>query len=249
MSESAPLCEKLEWDSTFFGLSIGRVRPQRLDPERCAEALDWARAEQIRCLYFLSQADDEDTRTMLAESGFLRVDERVTLELPSIRDGVTTPADARGSRSEDVPALREIAAISHHDSRFYNDGGFDRAKCDDFYRVWIEKSCQGWADHVVVVERDSTAVGYLTVHLKSPESATLGLLGVLPSLRRQGLGNQLLDGALAWIATQRPGAHVSLATQGRNSKSQGFFQNAGFRTVGASVWYHRWFPANGDSTR
>ena len=98
---------------------------------------------------------------------------------------------------------------------------------------------------MVVVEKEGIAIGYLTVHLRDPEVAVLGLMGVDPTFRRQGIGGQLLDGALAW-ASSRSAKRASLATQGRNSASQGFFQNAGFRPMSRAVWYHRWFAPTSD---
>ena len=239
MSETEPLCETLDWDSRFFGLSIARALPSPVTPERCRAMLDWCRAEGVDCLYLLAD-DDTDTDQLLQSASFRRVDERVTLERELTPEPNPFTADARPSRLDDIPALRAIAAISHRDSRFYNDGSFDRERCDEFYRVWIENSCRGWADHVVVAERNGAAVGYLTVHLRGPDAGTLGLMGVDPASRRHGIGGHLLAGALAWLA-DRSVKRVSLATQGRNSASQGFFQNAGFRPISASVWYHRWF--------
>lgn len=239
MSAPAPLCKRLDWDSRFFGLAIARAVPDQVDAAGCQAMLQWSADERIDCLYFLAHAEADASNRLLEAHGFERVDERVTLER-AIPTSPPAAAGARGAQPGDIPALREIAAISHRDSRFYTDGRFDRGRCDEFYRVWIENSCQGWADHVVVAEHDGAAVGYLTVHVKSPELATLGLMGVEPGLRRHGIGSRLLDGALAWIAA-RGIPRVALATQGRNANSNGFFGHAGFVPVARSYWYHRWF--------
>lgn len=239
MSETEPLCETLDWDSRFFGVSIARALPARVTAERCRAMLDWCRTEGVDCLYLLAD-DDPDTDRLLQSASFKRVDERVTLERELTSESSSFAADTRPSRLDDIPALRAIAAVSHRDSRFYNDGSFDRERCDEFYRVWIENSCRGWADHVVVAERNGTAVGYLTVHLRGPGASSIGLVGVDRALQRHGIGSHLLAGALAWVS-DRSVTRMSVATQGRNSASQGFFQNAGFRRVSASVWYHRWF--------
>jgi N-acetylglutamate synthase-like GNAT family acetyltransferase len=201
--------------------------------------LDWCRAEQIDCLYFLADEDANATR-VLEDAGFSRVDDRLTLELQPIPSVSARPADTRPACPSDIFTLRNIAAVSHYDSRFYNDRHFSRERCDELYRVWIENSCQGWADHVVVVERDGNAIGYLTVHLREPDSASIGLVGVDPAYRRQGIGAHLMSGALEWIAGQSV-TRVWTATQGRNAASQGFFQKAGFRLTSRAIWYHRWF--------
>jgi len=244
MSQVATLCERLDWDSRFFGVSIARAVPSRVDLLTRDAILDWCRAEGVDCLYFLAD-EDADTMRVLEDAAFSRVDDRVTLELQPIKPASSPHADTRAARQSDIGALRNIAAVSHHDTRFYNDRHFDRGRCDELYRVWIERSCQGWADHVVVVERDGNAVGYLTVHLREPHTASIGLAGVDRAYRRQGIGERLLDGALAWISGQSV-RRVRIATQGRNVASHGFFQKAGFRPTGRAIWYHRWFsPSTG----
>jgi len=239
MSEIGALCERLDWDSTFFGVSIARAVPTRVDTTTCREILDWCHTEKIDCLYFLAD-DAPGVRQVLEDAAFLRVDERVTIELQPIPPAPAPPADTRPARESDIATLREIAGGAHYDSRFYNDGHFDRERCDELYRVWIERSCRGWADHVVVVERAGQAIGYLTVHLRQPESAMIGLVGVDSACRRQGIGQRLVAGALAWLSDQSV-TRVWSATQGRNAASQGFFQKAGFRPTGRAIWYHRWF--------
>ena len=242
MIESGPLCERLDWDSRFFGVSIAKAIPTQVDAETCRAILDWCRIEKIDCLYFLAD-DDPKPLGVLEDAAFVRVDERITIELQPIPPAPAPPADTRPAREDDIFTLREIAGRAHYDSRFYNDARFDRALCDELYRVWIEKSCRGWADHVVVVEREGRAIGYLTVHLRQPESAMIGLVGVDSAFRRQGIGQRLMAGALAWISTQ-PVTRVWSATQGRNAASQGFFQKAGFRPTGRAIWHHRWFSAS-----
>jgi dTDP-4-amino-4,6-dideoxy-D-galactose acyltransferase len=89
-----------------------------------------------------------------------------------------------------------------------------------------------------VVERQGTAIGYLTVHVRDT-TASIGLIAVDPRFKRQGVGGHLLRGALAWIS-DRTVSSVTVVTQGHNDESQRFFQNAGFRVISRAVWYHRW---------
>jgi dTDP-4-amino-4,6-dideoxy-D-galactose acyltransferase len=247
MSTAADLCQRLEWDSTFFGISIARAVPAHVDPATCNTVLDWCRAQQIDCLYFLADKENHETRRVLEDRAFVHVDDRITFALDPVSPVAAPPTDTRAVLPADVGALREIAASAHRDSRFYNDGHFDRARCDELYRLWIDKSCSGWADHVVVAERDGMAIGYLTVHLRDPEEAAIGLVGVHPSFRRQGVGGHLLRSALAWIDRQSV-KRVSVVTQGRNVASQGLYRNAGFRLTSHALWYHRWFSPLRNST-
>src|SRR5262245_8099624 len=115
MSETGPLCERLDWDSRFFGLSIARALPTRVDAATRDAIIDWCCHERIDCLYFL--ADEDADLQVLEDAGFLRMDERVTLQLQPIPRVVPPPADTRPARESDIATLREIAGGAHHDSR------------------------------------------------------------------------------------------------------------------------------------
>lgn len=239
MNEMDAPCEALEWDSTFFGISVARARLDRLNVDSCRAMLEWCRAGGIDCLYFLASPDDAETRRLLCDAAFKPVDERVTLER-KLPPGLSAAPDVRLAHLHDVPALSDIAAVSHHDSRFYADDRFDRQRCDEFYRTWIEKSCRGWADAVMVVERQGAPAGYLTIHLRASGSAAIGLLAVAPRWQRQGVARQLVAGALRWLS-DRSIASVSVVTQGRNHASLAFYRSMGFEVAATATWYHRWF--------
>lgn len=233
-------CEYLDWDSCFFGLRIARVNGNRLDPLRAAEILHWSRHEAPDCLYFLADVDDATIR--LAEQHHFRlVDIRVTLaaQISDTNAANWKPDRVREAVAEDVPALSEIAGRSHRDTRFYQDGGFPRRLCDEMYRVWIQKSCRGYADVVLVAEHDSRPAGYISCHLKQDGIGQIGLVGVDDGARNLGLGRQLVRSALRWFR-ERETREVTVVTQGNNIAAQRLYQSSGFLTSAVQLWYHLW---------
>jgi dTDP-4-amino-4,6-dideoxy-D-galactose acyltransferase len=236
MSE-AP-CETLAWDSTFFGLSIARAHSAPADAASCRAMLEWCDAHGIDCLYLLASGN-AGTARLLEASGFSPVDERVTLVIDRRGPAAEDPCGTRPARLDDIPALRAIAAVSHHDSRFYRDSRFDRDRCDELYRTWIEQSVRGWAEHVLVAEREGRPAGYLTVHLRDG-GALIGLVAVAPEFRRRGVGMALLTGAFAWTDSHDI-ARLSVVTQGANAASMALYHRAGFAVASRQMWYHRWF--------
>jgi dTDP-4-amino-4,6-dideoxy-D-galactose acyltransferase len=240
-----PLCEVLEWDSEFFGCRIGRVRGGRLDRGRLAAVEAWCRAEAIDCLYFLADSEDPETAALAEEAGFRLVDLRVTLdrETAALSSPEASPA-IRGARPEDVPELRRIAAVSHHDSRFYADPHFDRGRCDELYATWIEKSCKDGKDTkdghdaVLVAEVEGRAVGYISCLMRDGEGE-IGLLAVGAAAQGRGLGGALVGAALRWFV-ERGAVRVRVVTQGRNARAQRLYQAHGLLTRSIGLWFHRW---------
>jgi len=233
-------CEYREWDSTFFNRRIGRLLGNRLTPERLRTALDWTRAERIDCLYFLADSDDAQTIRLAEANGFRLVDIRVTLEHPLVT--VSTAAEAapniRLARLEDVAALCAIAKVSHRAGRFYSDPEF-RPRSDALYETWIEKSCNGYADAVLVAEAEQQAAGYLSCHLSRDGEGSIGLVAVDSRFQGRGLGSQLVTESLHYFRTNGM-SRASVVTQGSNSASQRLYQACGFRTRSVQLWYHRW---------
>jgi dTDP-4-amino-4,6-dideoxy-D-galactose acyltransferase len=219
--------------------------------------LAWCREESIDCLYALTPADDMSAVRIMEERSFRLVDVRTTYEVEVARELASARARElgqpprarapaiRSAREADVPALRAIAAASHTDSRFYADERFERARCDELYATWIEKSCRGWADAVFVAEHDGRAAGYVTCHARAARRGEIGLLGVDAAAHGRGLGRALVAAALGWFA-ERDIERASVVTQARNVAAQRLYQSSGFRTSAVELWHHRWFTAPGE---
>jgi GNAT superfamily N-acetyltransferase len=235
------LCTLLEWDSRFFGCRIARANPSRLTHETCESLLAWCEAHDVDCLYFLATPDDPETTCLAETHAFRLVDVRVDFERHlAAGQAPVTAADIRPAAAGDVPELRAIAGTSHHATRFYFDARFSRDRCDELYRTWITRSCEGFADAVLVADRGGRAAGYITVHLEEGARARVGLVGVAEAWRGHGVGGALVDAALHWSAG-RGRTSVSVATQARNIGGIRLYERAGFQAARVGLWYHRWF--------
>lgn len=234
-------CCLLEWDSRFFGRRIARVCEERIRPADIERLLEWARANDVECIYYLAPAADPESVRTAEDSGFRLVDVRLTRVHELAGDLGAMPDGVEAFRTEDLPALRAIARGSHRDSRFYFDANFPRDRCDALYETWIEKSCAGGAGAVLVARRAATVAGYVTCELGRDESGAIGLFAVAPEHRGSGIGRRLLQGALAWFVA-RGCRTVRVVSQGRNVASSRIYEEMGFRTFSVEHFYHLWLP-------
>jgi GNAT superfamily N-acetyltransferase len=227
-------------------VSIARVVSPRLDEAGAADVLEWCRDRRIDCVYCLCALDDPATQRQLSAAGFQLVGVKVTLARPGGSGIGELRGGTRPARVDDIPRLREIALCSHRDTRFHADSHFDPARCDELYATWIEKSVQGYADHVVVAEREGMPVGYITVH-RSPADAAdpsggtarIGLFAVGEQWRNQGVGRDLLH-ETARMLGEHGVRETTVVTAGRNVGAVRLYKREGFRTIDVSLWYHRW---------
>ncbi len=143
----------------------------------------------------------------------------------------------RPAKAADLPALGRLAALLmrvHHDfdaARFMAaPRGAERAYAS-FLGARLEE-----ADSVVLVaERGGDVVGYAYAAAEGTDYMTLrGPAGVVhdlivdPAQRGQGVGQALLDAALAALS-ERGAPRVVLSTAERNDSAQRLFARAGFR--------------------
>ena len=240
-----------EWDSSFFGVTIGQVTTKSATAEELGETVREADRAAIGCLYFLVDGNDQSAIRAAETTGFSLVDIRVTLDcdLPSGLKAALydqpDPSPERGpyfvrpARADDTPRLKDLARASHRNTRFYQDPHFDRGRSDELYAIWIERSVAGeLADIVWVVDVNGAPCGYLTAKTDG-NGGTIGLVAVDAACRGRGYGDALLRAALTW-ADEGGLSCLSVVTQGRSAAAIRFYQRAGFLTRAVELWYHRW---------
>ena len=237
---TSPPCERLDWDSTFFGLAIARAKASTFAADDWPAVREWCVQQRIACLYVLAKSGDSTTTRTLEEAGAHLVDVRVTLTGMLSRGAIEPQASVRPAGETDISTLRDIAGRAHADTRFFADGRFDESRCRELYRTWIEKSCRGWSDQVLVAERDARPVGYISLHRGPANEGRIGLVGVAPEWRERGVGRALVQDGLRWLADQGM-TKASVPTQGGNVASQRLYQSVGLRTADIAIWYHCWF--------
>jgi ribosomal protein S18 acetylase RimI-like enzyme len=195
----------------------------------------------VRCLYFLADGGDRETVRLAEDHDFRLVDFRITLSsrLKAHSEWARSGA-IRPVRSDDIPPLQRIAAVSYTDSRFFFDSKFPQERSKALYETWIQKSCKGYADMVLVAIVQEKPVGYISCHLEPEARGQIGLLGVDPMSRGIGIGGQLVTEALNWFM-QHEVHTISVVTQGRNVTALRLYERYGFLTDSTELWYHRWF--------
>lgn len=233
------LCQYLQWDSNFFGHHIARSTQSGYEEDSFNRMLSLCVEERIECLYLLVESNDAQTVRLAEMNQFQFVDIRLTLDTNVYEQGRIGYDDVRPHIATDIPELKAIARLSHHDSRFYYDPHFPRGLSDRLYETWIENSCNGYADQVLVAVDTDKPVGYISCHLKG-STGQIGLLSVGVDAQGKGFGSKLIQAALCWFGEHGVG-EVLVVTQGRNIAAQRIYQKNGFITKSVQLWYHRWF--------
>jgi dTDP-4-amino-4,6-dideoxy-D-galactose acyltransferase len=242
-------CELLSWDTDFFNCRIARVCGDLLEEEQALQIDDWCRRHRIRCLYFLSQANDPTTLQTAGKHGFGLVDIRVILE----RNMMDSPAvgcselpachSIRPVQPDDLPELQAMARTLHGETRFFKDSHFPRQRAEELYSTWIKLESEGRAKIVLVAaSATNQPLGYISCRLNANlREGQIGLVGVAPEVRGRGIGKNLVLAATGWF--QEQGVHkVTVVTQGINLAAQRLYQQCGYFSQDLHLWYHKWYP-------
>jgi GNAT superfamily N-acetyltransferase len=243
--EAGGPCELLEWDSEHFGFGVARVVGSALDEPTARLADEWCADHEVRCLYFLADADDAEVSRAAAESGFRVVDLRMTIRRsmadepqPSGPDGV----EMGEAREAELDSLRSIAAVSHRGGgRFYFDGGFPAERCDALYRAWIDRGFRD-PDRMVLVSRvDGEPVAYQVVGpVEEGGVRRLELIAVDPRRHGAGLGGATLSGAVRLLRITGTSQTWTILSA-RNIATVRLHARHGFISESVGVWHHKWY--------
>lgn len=231
----------LDWDSRFFGFTIGAFRGPRADTDAVRELKAWCARHGVRCVYLMCDPNDNATVVTAESHGLHLTDFRMTFHR-RIAAGLPEPPGPHAVRpmtAADLPRMAALAGASHRSTRFYYDGRFPTARCDEMYRVWLERSFRADSDEVLVVERDGAAAGYVTCEGGAGGHGKIGLFAVAEQLRGAGCGRALIEHALRWFAG-RGIPEVTVVTQGRNVAAQRIYERCGFQVQSVALCYHYW---------
>jgi ribosomal protein S18 acetylase RimI-like enzyme len=235
-------CDFLDWDSDFFGFRIGRVRGNILTPSLIKQVEAWSADNHIRCLYFLAHSDRPETTYLAEQHNYHLVDVRTTYEHPLKTRTFASKEILRPAAQPDLPKLEAMAYAGLSQTRFFYDTGFPTDRVKSLYAIWITRDFQDPSAMVLVaVSAENSPMGFVSLRHKPGEgTAQISLVGVNDKSRGKGIGQMLINGALA-SAVERGASSVSVVTQGRNIAANRLYQKCGFLTRSVELWYHKWY--------
>lgn len=217
--------EPLEWESTFFARPSAIVRLRENAPAlRKADFGAWPRVQAK------IPADRADMLDALQQHGFRLVEGEVDLSITVARHD--SPG-AEIASEQDIPALRNMAALAFAQSRFRapwyapDDSG-------RFYAQWIENAVKGTFDHVCLVFRASEGPieGFVSLRRLNEHEARIGLLA------GRGMGEKLMQAALHW-AEQQQVSTLRIATQMGNTAALKRYIASGASIDATAYWLYR----------
>jgi dTDP-4-amino-4,6-dideoxy-D-galactose acyltransferase len=247
MAVPAPHSQPLSWDSSHFGMAVGRLDGEVSDNATLVRGLDQAKAAGARLVYFLhTRPFTVDDETLLAYGG-RRVGGylRFALPLPAPAAMADPPEGVVLDRYDgpaDDPRVLALGMAAGWLSRFRQDDRLPREKCDQLYDLWIRRSITGqMADEVLVAWRQDVPIGLVT-YSGQAGLGEIGLVGVAENARGGGIGRALLAFAHRRMI-ERGLQRAEVVTQSENQGACRLYRGVGYTPVVEGANYHFMFAA------
>ena len=236
--------ERLEWDTEFFGVAIGRADLSGATPEVLATIDEEARDLGLECLYGSVDPKQVDALAEVVASPWRLVEVGLMLDRdPSLP--FSAPADSGTGRMgtpDDLPQLEETIDRLAPWSRYAMDPRFGRGEAARLLQAWVRRaadpdpSTDRWK--LLVVEDDTGVTSFIT--LDYGPGPRIDLLGS----RASGTGSA--QALMAFTLEVTAGQHLDGGpVAARNVQSLRYSEQAGFR-INASLYnFHRWLDEGG----
>lgn len=229
------MVERLQWDSDFFGLRIGRI--DIVSNERWQMLLQEASSLQMHydLIYVFSEQE------LPTDSNKVRLVDTKTIYAKSIDSSVIMPATIERYQVPTPNAdLYRLALVSGIYSRFRIDDSLPIDAYERMYRCWMERSLDGSMADVVLVHRTDTQIdGMITLKIEA-NVAHIGLVAVDEGSQGKGIGTMLINAVEVYLRTNTIVRKLKVATQWANKPACHLYEKNGFVVEEKSNIYHWW---------
>ncbi|MBI1193569.1 MAG: GNAT family N-acetyltransferase [Bacteroidetes bacterium] len=232
----------LDWDSRFFGFPVGKILPGRMQAADLGQALEQARSEGYRLLYWAAKPEPENAAAAASAGGELMDRKRVyvhDLEGIHATDLIVNwfiESYRKPMPDADMEALA-LAAGEH--SRFRRDPRFGPEAFKRLYLTWIRNSVnRSFAEEVLFIEDFGIKRALLTIglHMGRPD---IGLVATDAAYRGRGMAGDLVRASLVW-AINRDYREAQVTTQAENTGACAFYEAMGYKMEREDWIYHFW---------
>ncbi|MCX6582249.1 MAG: GNAT family N-acetyltransferase [Candidatus Aminicenantes bacterium] len=245
----------LDWDSNFFGFSIGRIYAHACAEERLSKGLENAVKAKIQLVELFCDASDSQSIHASERSAFHLADLRLAFKKKPPEpvepaepaevvkdDGALTGLTFKKAGLKDIAGLKLAGHGLFTNSRYYGYPGFDRNQVDLMFQLWIEKAVKGEFDDELYYLGDESGILAFNSLRFEENAASIGLFGVEEAHRGKGLGSLLLNRVFHLLHNRRV-TEVNVTTQGKNSSAVRLYQKNGFHLAKITLCYYKWLES------
>lgn len=256
---------ELPWDSGYFQKRMGAVkylilektdRPAELTAHKLlAQGIETARKRGWDFLLCKCNCLDFSLIHALESQGFLMMDTMLdfvydyekpvlaTIPVPMQAPGFLIRLATKADREELMLLSRR--SFKEHFGRFHADLRISSSQAIGIYEQWLDSSCKGWADWIVVAEKQGEIAGYSVWKKPSAREVKYGIpmghysIGAIgPDYQNQGLFRILTYEGMKIL--ERHCGFIEGPTHISNFGVQRGYTSLGWKICGGRHAFHKW---------
>ena len=229
------MIEKLQWDSDFFGLSIGRAEICSEEDGKvlASQAFDAKRDFDLVYVFASHGCEFQANNARL-------VDRKVVYSLADATQSRLCHEVALWDGSRGVTdELLHLALVSGKYSRFKLDDDFPLGSYERLYSRWIEQSVNhAMASEVFCYMIEDVPRGLVTLNNKNG-IGTIGLVAIHEDLQHRGIGSSMMSHVIRY-SKEKHIEKLIVATQLDNTPACRLYEKNGFEVESVTDVWHWW---------
>lgn len=228
------IIEKLDWDSSFFGIKIGRLyilNDVDFDPILFKQQAIDEKFELVYVFKFQNMLPSDK----ILKANLDLVDIQLTMSMKFNKaDYINRPYDFRTTLTDkEKNECYKIAENTAKVSRFYIEEKIGSEKTKAMYRRWIDNALnQSFSDGMFLFKEHDEVVG---VHIiktgKDKKTGHCSMIGVNPDYTRRNIGKKLWEQSFGYWANESEIEYCKVPFSFQNDASLNFHLNIGFNRV------------------
>lgn len=227
--------KKLDWDSGFFGLRIGRAEFfSKEEGENLVNQKAKVKEEFDLVYVFTNHGlGFSDVNAKLVDEKVVYALSDTSCSEPS--SDVILWEENRGVTED----LLHLALVSGKYSRFRLDDGLPQGSYERLYSRWIERSVnQSIASEVFCYMVEGVPRGLVTLN-DNNGVGTIGLVAIHENFQHQGIGSAMMRHVI-YFSKENQIAKLSVATQLNNILACRLYEKCGFVVESVTDVWHWW---------
>lgn len=227
--------KRLDWDSDFFGLRIGRADIVSEEESKVLASQNRALKENFDLIYVFASHG-----LGVPSSNAKLVDKKVEYVLSDtlqseLNHNVTLWDNDRGVTDD----LLHLALVSGQYSRFKLDESLPTGSYERLYSRWIEKSVKGtFASEVFCYMVNEIPRGLVTLDIKDGVG-TIGLVAIHEDYQHRGIGIAMMRHVIHYVKMKHC-LKLSVVTQLDNLPACRLYEKSGFTVESITDVWHWW---------
>lgn len=226
--------ERLNWDSQFFGIEVGRTNKELLSTVSDNEI------DKYDLLYLIENKAMENNLFLLGRNNLL-ADRKLIYTKQTLNTNLFIEYEIKEYRDTYIgrEQLYNLAYLSGKYSRYKLDANFAKGKFEEMYRMWVDNSISGeMADYLYYIEDKGKICAFVTLKI-THEEGIIGLIATDKCTQAKGMGKSLMlkcEETLKLKGINR----LNVATQADNNIACHFYKKCGMRVTKMTFIYHSW---------